>query len=50
MKKRIIIEVSDRFHADVKRRALKEQTTIKSYILSVLIEHIKKETNERNTV
>jgi hypothetical protein len=46
---RLVIEVSQRFHCDIKKRALLEGTTMKSYILNVLINHLRRE-NESNSV
>lgn len=41
MKKRLVIEVSDRFHADIKKRAAFANVTMKSYMLQVLIDHLR---------
>lgn len=49
MKKRLVIEVSDRFHEDLKKRAEKMRLTIRSYVITALIDYIKKEFDERNT-
>lgn len=35
--KRIILEVSELFHADIKTRAAKERTTIKQYVIAALV-------------
>lgn len=48
MKKRLIVEVSERFHKDLRLRAFRKNTTIKCYVLSALIEYIKKEVDEQN--
>ena len=44
---RLVIEVSERFHSDIKQRAARESTTMKSYILNVLVDHLRRE-NESN--
>ena len=41
LKKRIVVEVSSRFHADIKRRAALKKISMKTYILNVLIEHLR---------
>lgn len=47
MKKRLIVEVSDRFHRDLRLRAYDKNLTIKSYVLTALIEYMNKEKNEQ---
>ena len=46
--RRLIVEVSDKFHHDLKKRALSSRMTMKSYILGILIEHIKKGKNDES--
>lgn len=41
MKKRIVLEVSERFHADIKKRAALKKMSMKTYILTVIIDHIR---------
>jgi hypothetical protein len=43
MKKRVIAEVSDRFHDDLKRRASRKNISMKDYIISALIDYMKRE-------
>jgi len=43
MKKRIVIEVSERFHKDIKQRSKYARMTVKAYVLNALIKHIKEE-------
>lgn len=41
MKKRIVVEVNERFHTDIKKRAALKGVTMKVYVLDALIQHIK---------
>lgn len=43
MKKRIICEVSYRFHDDLKKRAHRNHVTMKTYIITILVEHLRRE-------
>lgn len=43
MKKRIVLEVSERFHEDIKKRSKNAHVTVKAYVLNALIKHIKEE-------
>lgn len=47
MKKRLIVEVSERFHGDLRLRALRKNITIKSYVLNAIIDYIRKEQDEQ---
>jgi hypothetical protein len=49
MKKRIVIEVSDRFHADIKKKSADRNMTVRSYVIISFIVYIIKEKNERNS-
>ena len=41
--KRIVIEVSNEFHKEIKRRALDRNISIKKYFMRAILELIKKE-------
>lgn len=49
MKKRLIVEVSEKFHNDLRLRAFKQNATIKGYVLNALIDYIKKEMHEQES-
>lgn len=46
-KKQLIVEVSERFRADVKSLAIKKRITVKQLVIEALVQYINK---ERETV
>jgi len=42
-KKQLIVEVSERFHADVKSLAIKKRTSLKQIVIEALVAYINKE-------
>lgn len=46
-KKQLTVEVSERFHSDIKTLAIKKRTTVKQMVIEALVQYINK---ERETV
>ncbi len=42
-KKQLIVEVSPRFHDDVKMLAIKKKTTVKQIVMEALVQYINRE-------
>lgn len=45
-KKMLAVEVSERFHGDVKTLAIKKRTTVKQLVIEALVQYINKERSE----